>query len=115
VEAWPGYVTDRLRCLYDTVYVQDVLTLPDEVLASYDCVLMSEIIEHMPKEDGLALLNRIPGRVVISTPAEWFSNGPGLPPTETHRSLWSVADFGDRLEIDASQLGGVVVRLAPRE
>lgn len=113
VEAWPGYVTHRLRCLYDEIFMQDVRTLQDEVLADYDLVLMSEIIEHLEKPDGVTLLRRIPGHVVITTPETFFSNGPGLPPTEEHKSLWSLEDFGTRVEANASQLGGVVVRLAP--
>lgn len=114
VEAWPGYVTPRLKAIYDHVYQRDVCELTDAHLAEYDLVLMSEVIEHLQKDVGLALLDRIPGRVVVTTPAEFFYNGPNLPPTETHRSLWGVADFGNRVEEDASQLGGVVVRLAPR-
>lgn len=115
VEAWPGYVTDRLQCLYDAVYVQDVRTLSDVALRYYDLVLMVEVLEHLPKEDGFALLDRIPGRVVICTPETFFPNPSHLPPTEKHRSLWAVEDFGDRLEVDASEHGGVVVRLGPRE
>lgn len=114
VEAWPGYVTPRLRAIYDHVYELDVRELSVDHLAAYELVLMSEVIEHLPKADGLALLDRIPGRVVITTPCEFFHNGPNLPPTEEHVSLWELGDFGARVEEDASQLGGVIVRLGPR-
>jgi len=114
VEAWEDYVTARMICIYDQVFHDDVCRWPTERLGDYDLVLMSEVIEHLEKPDGLDLLDRIPGYVVITTPMEFFDNGPNLPPTETHRSLWSIGDFGDRVEADASMLGGVVVRLARR-
>jgi hypothetical protein len=114
VEAWPDYVTDRLLCIYDHVFVEDVRNLEPETLASYDLVLMSEVIEHLPKEEGLALLDRIPGHVVITTPVEFFPSV-NYPPTEKHVSHWTMNDFGDRIEADGSRLGGIVVRLAPKD
>jgi 2-polyprenyl-3-methyl-5-hydroxy-6-metoxy-1,4-benzoquinol methylase len=112
-EAWPGYVTDRLRCLYDEVLECDVRELEQWALDRYDLIFMSEVIEHIDKDEGLALLARVRGHIVLSTPQEFFSNGPGLPPTETHRSLWDLSSFGDRIDADMSQLGGIVVRLKP--
>lgn len=112
VEAWPGYVTDRLRAAYDEVLVADALTVPSGVLNGYDLVLMVEVVEHMDKTAALDLLGRIRCPVVVCTPAEFFHNGPNLPPTEDHVSLWTVADFGDRVERDCSQMGAVLVRLA---
>lgn len=113
VEAWEPYVTDQLRCIYDCVFVHDVRDLSDDTLQSYDLVLMSEVIEHLPKDDGLALLERIRGHIVITTPEEFFPSV-DYPPTEKHVSHWTLDDFGDRIEADASKLGGVVVRLARR-
>lgn len=110
VEAWKPYVTPMLYAIYDYVYVKDVRELSDDVLASFDLVLMSEVIEHIPKDEGLALLDRIPGHVVITTPLEFFPSV-DYPPTERHVSHWTLEDFGDRVEADASKLGGIVVRL----
>lgn len=117
VEAEPSYVDDRLRALYDDVLVGDVLDVPAEALEPYDVVLLVDVIEHLEKADGLELLSRIPGRIVISTPVDFFSNGPGLPPSEEHRSHWTRADFDelDRpVEEDGSRFGATVVRLGPR-
>lgn len=115
VEAWPAYRTPRLHALYDTVFACDVLDLPPLALRGYELVLMVEVLEHLEKADGLALIDRIPGWIVICTPAAFFQNpeADAIPP-ERHRSLWSATDFGDRLEHDASQLGGVLVRLRPK-
>lgn len=116
VEAWPGYVTERLLCLYDHVYGCDVLELADHELEVYDLVLMIDVIEHLEKDVGAELLARIPGWAIVCTPESFFENPEHeeIPP-EQHRSLWSVADFGDRVEHDASQLGGVLVRLRALE
>jgi hypothetical protein len=115
VELWEPYVTPRLRANYDTVLRADICAVPGFALSTYDVVLMIEVLEHLEKADGLELLDRIDCPVVVCTPAEFFQNPEHeLVPPETHRSLWSVEDFGERLEIDASQMGGVLVRLGRR-
>jgi 2-polyprenyl-3-methyl-5-hydroxy-6-metoxy-1,4-benzoquinol methylase len=91
VEAHAPYVARyRLACIYDDVVVADIR---DEMLAdrlrAYDVVLMVDVIEHLPLDDGLDLLARIPGRIVLSTPVDFFENPPGGPPSEEHRSHWT--------------------------
>ena len=118
VEAHAPYVdAHRLRVLYDDVIVGDVVDVADERLAVYDVVLMVDVIEHIDKARAVDLLDRIPGRVVISTPVEWFDTGPGLPSTEAHVSHWAVDDFvaTGRLEAYSEVERGHIVRLAPRE
>lgn len=114
-EAEPTYVTDVLFAVYDSVYVQSVCTLDDAVLAAYDLVLMVDVIEHLDRQAGLELLGRIPGHIVVCTPAEFFQNPPGLPASEQHRSLWTADDFAPRIVEDCSRDGGIIVRLAPQE
>jgi hypothetical protein len=115
VEAWEPYVTPRLRAIYDSVWTGDVMDFPPASLDGYDLVLLVDVIEHLSREDGFELLHRIPERVVVCTPAEFFQNPEHEDcPPEKHRSLWSLTDFGDRVEADASALGGVLVRLGPR-
>lgn len=115
VELEGSYVNEIVRAVYDEVYSGDVCAMSDEQLAAYDMVVMVEVIEHLEKADGLALLDRIPGAVIVCTPAEFFENPAHLPESEKHRSLWSAADFGDRLAEDCSGLGAVLVRLSTRE
>lgn len=119
VEAWAPYVGDfRLNGIYDEVTVADVRSYTEAEFAPYDLVFISEMIEHVPKEDGLDLLARIPGWVVLSTPLEWFQEDHEVP-TEIHRSLWNSHDFRDPrlidrvseyLEVD----GGIFVTLKPK-
>lgn len=113
VEAWEPYVTPRLKAVYDNVYIMDVLEMADHELERYDLVLMVDVIEHIDKPDAIGLLERIPGRVVVCTPEQFFQNPEHKEvPPEKHRSLWTVDDFGSRVEANMSQLGGVVVRLS---
>lgn len=117
IEMEPSYLEGEqgrgLRGIYDILFEGDATTMPSEFFADYDLVLMLDVIEHMEKEAALQLLADIPGRVIVSTPVDFFHNGPGLPESETHRSHWERGDFGDRVEHDASQMGAVLVRLAP--
>lgn len=124
VEAWAPYVHQFggwLRAIYDDVYVADVRELGPGHLATYDLVLMVDVLEHLPTLDATALFARIPGRIVICTPAEFFHNGDGLPPTEEHVSHWTVDglasiahDQGRPLEVGyVNDVGAVLVRLGP--
>lgn len=115
LEVEPSYVTPRLKALYDTVHLVDVRAWTFEDFYPFDLVLLVDVIEHLHKHEGLEVLRRIPGRVVISTPSEFFSNGPGLPDSEEHRSLWTREDFESvrTVEVDASMPGGVTLMLAP--
>lgn len=101
-----------LHSIYDVIHLEHA---EQHETWDYDLVLMIEVLEHIDKDDGLALLDRIPGWLVVCTPAEFFQNREADEgwETERHRSLWTVADFGDRVETDASTMGGVVVRLRP--
>lgn len=115
IEVEPSYITPRLKAIYDEVFLDDVRNWSGEDLGFYDVVLLVDVIEHLDKDEGLELLGGIPGRVVVCTPEEFFSNPPGLPPSEEHRSLWTRQDFAAvrTIDVDMSALGGIVVSLAP--
>lgn len=121
VEAWEPYIErHRLAALYDPIIAGDVRDLTAADLAGYDVVLMADVIEHLPKADAWDVLDRIAGYVVISTPRDFFSNGPGLPHTEDHVSHWTLDDFqaSSRFEVYSLPMlrdkGGVIVRLGPK-
>lgn len=118
VEMHPGYITSIMHAIYDDVHLGDVTEWTKEQLRHYDVVLLVDVIEHMEKDAGVDLLNRIQGRVVLSTPEEFFEqggDGTGLPDTEIHRSHWTLADFDrtGRVEFGRIEQGGVIVRLSP--
>jgi len=115
IELWEPYVTDRMRAIYDEVIVGDVCMMTDDELAQYDLILMVEILEHLEREDGLKLLNRIPGDVIICTPRDFFQNPEWeVCPPEMHRSHWAATDFGNRViryDLNSLGIGAVLVRL----
>lgn len=122
VEAEPRYITERLVTLYDEVTPGDIRTKPESFFTPYDTVLLLDVIEHMTKLEGLELLMRISGHVIITTPANFFQNPEADSDdhyeTERHQSLWTVEDFAEtgRLHADWSDRlpGGILVLLGPR-
>jgi hypothetical protein len=121
VEGEPRYLErfPWLERIYDNVIVGDVAELFGMELF-YDLVLMVDVLEHLDHDAGEALLRRIPGRVIVCTPAVFFQNpeaDQGFE-TERHRSLWTVAELAAirPLEVEdvyAASIGGILVRMAP--
>jgi hypothetical protein len=89
VEPFEKYENPRWEC-YNGFWHCDVrsITLP----WPFDLYLMIDVIEHMSKEEGLALIERLPGPVLVSTP--WhYDQGPDENPLQAHVSEWTLADF----------------------
>lgn len=107
-----------LSVLYDHVLVGDALELNRGTLATYDVVLIADVIEHFDLEAAIEWLAIVEPRVVVSTPVEFFHNGDGLPDSETHRSHWT-DDVWQRVaairpvEVKYQTMGGWLVRLGP--
>lgn len=124
VEKHAPYV-DQFRwldCVYDDVWVGDVQDLADSTLAKFDVVLMCDVIEHIDEHIARALLVRIPGRVVICTPRDFFQTDDGLPDSERHVSHWPEeklravgAEIGREFEmLYTNHVGAVIARIAPK-
>lgn len=97
VEAFPQYETPTYHYAYNKVYfgnIIDVLpTLPD-----YDLVIVGDVIEHFPKEQGQALLQALRKKaafILLSSPTRFFQQEILGNDFETHHSLWSWRDFQD--------------------
>lgn len=96
VEAWEKYRNPIHDFVYSEVHFGDarvvVPPLPD-----FDMVLISDVIEHLEKDDARALVEECFKRspvVLITTPVEFFSQGEILDnPYETHRCVWRSEDF----------------------
>lgn len=96
VEAFSKYKNPAWQ-LYDKVYEVDIRKFI-EMNVSYDLVIMTDVIEHFDKAEGLAILQRLKEicnkAVMVSTPAIWIEQGDAYGNVfETHRSLWTVQDF----------------------
>ena len=73
---------------YDRVVLSDVRAF--EVPRDCDVVFMFDVLEHLPKEDGLTLLDKWSGRtVVVTTPSKFYP----LTFMDSHVSLWTVEEL----------------------
>lgn len=119
VEAHKPYVDSfGLAVLYDHVEIGDAMQLEWTWFDQYDVVLMADVIEHVDLEVAMEWLAVVRPRIVVSTPVEFFSNGPGLPDSETHRShwhegVWKRVAAVRPIEVMYQSLGGWMVRLGP--
>ena len=119
IEAEPTYLVKFhwLKCLYDNILLGGGAELTEEAFDVYDVVILFDVIEHIEKEKALAMLERIRGRVMITTPEDFFEQHVEGVPSEDHISHWTTAEFQamPRCEVAYENIGGVIVRLGPRQ
>lgn len=79
VEAYGPYLEQSKRLGIHTEYIQktlDAVEFPDK---HFDAVVLTEVLEHMPKEEGLALLEKTrhwaKKKIIVSTPNGFFPMG----------------------------------------
>lgn len=101
--------------IYDRMIRADVRDVVDQ-LTGYDAVVLGDVIEHLPKEDGMALLQGLlamNATVVVSTPLDFFEQDIAGNEHERHLSHWTRADFaGWTYDYDVAGGAAVVVALA---
>ena len=99
VEGWPNYKSPLWGC-YDVLHVMPIQQFIAETDETYDAVIMTDVIEHFDKDEGVrilkaahALLNKN-GVLYVSTPSIWSEQGAVHGnELERHRSKWSIGDF----------------------
>ncbi len=98
VEIWAPYVTEfKLDKVYDEVWICDARIYPH---FKYDLVIFGDILEHMSKEDALALWDRVSKEAkyaIISMPIVHFPQGHihGNPYEEHVKDDWSHEEIVD--------------------
>ena len=100
VEGFYQYQSPLWKC-YDHVYNCTIQEYLKEKSHRFDCVMMTDVLEHFDKDEGNAVISEIinnrlnPGGILlISTPAVWIEQGAAYGnELETHRSLWHFTDF----------------------
>lgn len=76
-------LTSGYDILYDELVQEDIRTY--QIPATVDAVTLFDVIEHIPLNEGLALLNRIGGRyTLVTTPSKFFSGA-----LNGHVALWT--------------------------
>lgn len=94
VDAWEGNRNCKWD-YYDSILIGDVRTLE---LPTADLYLLIDVIEHMSRADGLALIERIDGPVLVCTPRHWPQDADENP-YQAHVSEWSEGDFAFTLDV----------------
>jgi glycosyltransferase involved in cell wall biosynthesis len=101
VEVYQPYIDKAKRKFWVSkkvnFYCADVRSFPVE---DYDVVLLADVLEHIPKDDALALLERCKNKVVVFGPLEKTlqNHREGVEediPSQDHVSLWQESDFID--------------------
>lgn len=91
VEAWAPYTElPWYPLIYDEVHVCDVREIQ---LDKYGLVLFSDVIEHMPKKDGQALLDQCRSWIVTTPNYKSVQGAVNGNPFERHLSQWTTEDF----------------------
>ena len=119
IEGFPDYLTPVHEYVYDRIHrglAQDVVA----GLGEYDVVHVGDMIEHLVKDEGLALLEALLAKarkaLIVSTP-KYDTHQPELVGNELerHLSVWSARDFeqfpgGNVRTIDGTLLIAVIVK-----
>lgn len=85
----------HLNQFYRNIFFGDVFDFYKN-LEHYDCVLMIDVIEHLPKEKAIELLKYLISKgsiIVIATPTKFFEQNVYGSEFENHISHWSYTDF----------------------
>lgn len=97
VEAFSGYRNPVYDFAYDNVYYGDILDVLDG-LPTYDMILLIDVLEHFPKEQGYQLLRKLKQHtakcLLVSTPKNPARQDDYNGNTyERHQSRWAPLDF----------------------
>ena len=96
VEIFERYITDLQRKIYTNIYLGDIVNIID-TLPDYDFIYMGDVIEHLTKENGITLLEKLKRKgkvVIIATPLVVSEQGTiNGNENERHISQWHSNDF----------------------
>jgi len=99
VEGFADYYSPLWDC-YDKVHVMDIRNFLADNKEKFDCIIMTDVLEHFDKLEGETILQMAEaslnpgGGLLISTPAVWIEQGDAYGNEfERHKSLWHWTDF----------------------
>ena len=107
VEGFAQYKSALWEC-YDEVHTCAIQYFLSSDSRAFDCVLMTDVLEHFDKDEGYAVIAKIVDKVlasggilIISTPAVWIEQGAAYGNEfERHKSLWNYSDFTNMLGVE---------------
>ncbi len=103
VELYPDSIKKaKSKKIYSKIVKGDIVNLPKTLKSSYDVVLVSQAIEHLPKKKGLKAVReweKKGKKIIISTPVGFVPfhqlelSEQDQNPYQKHLSGWDVSDF----------------------
>ncbi|HJN46530.1 MAG: hypothetical protein CL477_03535 [Acidobacteria bacterium] len=103
IEAFPDYIQDHQRAIYDDILIGDAFDVIDRV-GQYDVILVGDVLEHLEKTRAEAFLDKCCDHctqaVILSIPLseKWTQEDIYDNPYERHRSFWKSEDFESRAQ-----------------
>ena len=101
IEAFPDYVQDYQRAIYDDIHLGDAYDVIDG-LGSYDVVFLGDVLEHFEKPRAEAFLDKccahVKQAIILSIPLgeRWTQEDIYGNPYERHRSFWTSEELEPR-------------------
>jgi 2-polyprenyl-3-methyl-5-hydroxy-6-metoxy-1,4-benzoquinol methylase len=105
-----AYQSPLLEWVYDEIVRSNILDAAEQA-EGYDLVLLGDVLEHIEKREGLALLHnlvRTNRNVIIATPVNFFEQHCCDNEHEQHVSHWTMTDF-DGFVFDYEVVAGVAM------
>ncbi len=106
LEVFPKYDNPNWHYCYNNIIVGNIVDNLER-LGQYDLVLLIDVIEHLTKDDGIAVLEAIQGAYIVSTPRRFYQANVGtLENTyKLHVSRWYPSEFDNTLELSCQLIG----------
>ena len=80
---------------YRKMFYENIMDKLD-IVEDYDLVLIIDVIEHLSREEGRQLLDKVKKHYIVSTPSYWSAQGASFGNIhETHVSRWTEDDFAN--------------------
>lgn len=96
IEIYEPYITPPIKYYYNHIFIGDAYDLIDE-RGYYDLIIMMDVLEHIPKEKGQILLQKILKRCkyfILSIPlGDWTYQFAGDNKNESHISIWKDSEL----------------------
>ena len=95
IDVYQPYIDDAKMKTWDADEVHFILSdVRDFDVSQFDIVLMFDVLEHLPKEDSLAVLSKIKGKAVVFGPLEKvYRENTFEVSSQDHLSIWTEEDF----------------------
>ena len=98
IEVFSEYIQDHQKSIYNDIFIGDAFHVIDG-LGAYDLVVMGDVLEHFPKEKGLAMLDKCFAHatkaVILFVPLGGGWEQPAIYGNtyERHLSVWEQNEF----------------------